>query len=321
MTTATASDSAPAPAVPAPPRVLVGIAYISLSIVLFAIMNAIIKQMVGQYSVVQVAFFRNLFGLLPLVILVYLNGGPGLLMTRRPGMHFLRSLLGVGNLLMMFWSLSLLPLPDATALTFSGPLFLTALSVVLLGETVGIHRWGAVIVGFIGVIIMVNPSADIVANAGSLVGVTAAFIYALSLIVVRKLTPTESPIAITFYFTLLACVVAGLGCVLVPIGWAIAYPEAAPLDLWRPVPPFHLFLLATTGFIGGTGHYLVAMAHRNAPAAVVSPFSYAQILWATVIGYVVFAELPSWEVITGSPLVIAAGLYIVYRESRKPKAA
>lgn len=281
-----------------------GIGLIILSSLLFAVMNTIVKFLSDHLPPSEIGFFRQIVSLIPIGFVMSRQGGLALLRTRRPFGHLFRGT--IGNFAMMPFVLSLawLPLADATALTFASPLFITALSVPLLGEAVGLHRWSAVVVGFVGVIIMTHPSGAWFApgaGAGAGMGVLAAFLSALMMITIRQLGRTEAPVTTVFYFAAIGCVVFGAS---LPFVWI--HPTNVE---W--------LALAAVGLIGGLSQLAMTHAYRQAPAAALAPFGYVSILWGTLFGYVLWDQLPGRRILVGSVIVIVSGLYIVYRETRR----
>src|SRR5690606_6233798 len=203
------------------------------------------------------------------------------------------------SMLCFFYALTILPLADVTAINFTMPLFVTALSVPLLGETVGWRRWTAVAIGFSGILLMVRPGASIL-DPAILIAVASAFGYALAVICMRRLGSTERSATTTLYFTLACAVVGGI---------------AAPFA-WVPPTPTGWAALILVGLISGTGQLLMTAGYRFAPAAIVAPFDYVSMVWAVVLGFLIWGEVPTVGVLAGAALVIGSGLYILYREHR-----
>ena len=289
-----------APAVPAGrDDVRRGIFYAVGASLVFSILNALIKWQSERYSIVEIGFFRNLFALLPILFLAAAAGGAPTLRTRRPFGHLYRSLMGLASMILTFAAFSMLPLADATALMFAGPLFLTALSVPMLGEKVGVYRWSAVLVGFGGVLIMTRPSSETL-QLGAFAALASALASALSMIQVRQLSRTENAISIVFYFTAIGAVLTG---------------AALPLGFWITPTALDAAVLVLIGLGGGIGQYFITQAYCYAPAAVVSPFGYSAIIWSTALGYLFWGHLPTLSVLIGAAVVIASGLYILYRET------
>lgn len=266
--------------------------------------------MAGLFGLVKVAsergvpifetlFFRNAFAFIPIAIYIHRTTGFGVLRTSRPGGHAARALVGLTGMIGGFVAVSHLPLTEATALSFSAPLFMAALSVPLLKETVGPHRWAAVAVGFVGVLIMIRPDPANLANVGVIFAMIGAVGSALAMITIRQISVTEPGPRIVFYFTV-AGAVAGLASL--PFGWVM--PDAGTFAL-----------LALMGLLGGVGQLLLTEAIRVAPVAVVAPFDYTQLIWASLFAFLVWGELPRALTLVGAGVVAASGLYILYRET------
>ena len=277
-----------------------GIALMLAGIAGFAVMDATIKWLVADYHVVQVAALRSWFGL-PLICLVALRGG-GLrsLRTSRPLAHVGRYLLVLGLTLTFFWGLSQLKLVDAIAISFAAPIFITALSVPLLGEPVGLHRWLAVGAGFVGVLVMLRPGAGVFQWA-SIVVLGSVVFYALLMITTRAFKSTESSASLMLYPQL---------------GMSLTGILVAPF-FWVPPSLTDLGLFAVAGLFGSVGIMCITNAFRLAPAALITPFEYSSLLWATLLGFLLWGDLPDSFTLAGAAIVIASGLYIIYRETAK----
>jgi drug/metabolite transporter (DMT)-like permease len=212
-------------------------------------------------------------------------------------MHLLRGLLGTTSGLLAFYAFSRLPLADAYAIIFATPLLITALSVPILGEAVGWRRWSAVVVGFIGVLVMLRPGVAPI-GAGNLAALGAACAAACAVLLMRKLSVTETTTSIAFYSNVTAVVLTG-----------IAF---GPTFV---VPSLHdLALMATSGLLGGTALLVLIAAYRRSPAALVAPFQYSQMLWAILLGALIWGDLPEPAMLLGAAIVTASGLFILYRE-------
>ncbi|MBY6264278.1 DMT family transporter [Azospirillum sp. 412522] len=278
-----------------------GIASMLLSVLFFSLMNVLAKLLMDRFPVTEVMFFRSLFALIPVCLAIHFGTGfATTLRTRYAWGHMGRSLIGLTTMVAMFWSFHLLPLGDAIALNFAAPLFLTALSVPLLSEKVGIHRWSAVLVGFVGVLIIVRPSGDVL-NLGAMIALFGALTNALAMIAIRQLSRTERPDTIVFYFTLLTTVLLGLS---LPFSWVTPDPMG-----W--------FLLLVTGLFGGCGQLMLTRAYSLAPAAVVAPLNYTSLLLAVLFGWLMWGEVPTATMAAGAAVVMASGLYILHRETRR----
>ena len=271
------------------------------SIACFSIMNAFVKLSAVDYSIPQMIFFRNFFAFFPIAFIVWRMGGLKLLRTERVGAHAWRGIVGVLGMCFFFMSFALLPLADATAIHFASPLILTALSVPMLGERVGKHRWTAIIVGLCAVVFMIRPEGGNM--AGSLIAFGAAFLGALAMIFVRRLGRTEHTLAIVFYFTLFGTILGGIGM----------------MFMWQPLKAETMHYLILTGLLGGLAQIMLTYAYSKAPAAYVASFSYLSMIFAVGLDVLVWAKWPDWHISVGSLVIMASGLYIVYREAQKKK--
>ena len=285
-------------------RPIFGIALINLAVVVFTGMDAVIKGVSETFPTGELVFFRNLFAFGPILGFMIWQGGV-VLRSRHIRGHLLRGLFGVSAMYCYFLSYKLLPLSDAIALGLSGPIFLTILSIPFLGEHVGVRRWSACIVGFIGVLIMTRPGAG-VWQPEALVPLLAAVFYALAMISIRKLTGTEGSGTIVFYFTVFASL-AGLATA--PLG---AFDPALAW-VWPSLSEW-LIVLAI-GLMGGCGQILMTIAYRSAPVSLVAPFDYMALVYGFMLGFLFFAEVPDAYLIIGGATVVASGVYIVHRET------
>lgn len=268
---------------------------------LFALMNLFVKLAAEDgVPIPQVMFFRNFIGMIPVLWLITQRRDWSLFKTQRLSGHFVRGFVGFFSMCCIFWSLHLLPLANATAIHFASPLILTSLSVVLLDEKVGPHRWTAVLVGLAAVLFMLQPAGD-GDPLGSLVAMCAAILMAFAMIAIRKLSNSEHSLTIVFYFTVFSSLMSAAWMFFV---WV------------TPSWPTLLCLIAT-GLIGGVGQILVTYAYSKGPAAYVSSFSYFAIVIAAAFDFLIWEHIPVWQVWVGSPVVIASGLYIVWRETKK----
>jgi len=277
-----------------------GIGFMLLSILFYGVMDALIKYQAARYPVIEVMFLRNLFALIPLAWLVRRGGGWTALRTRQPRLQVLRAIIGFVSLICFIKALSLMPLPDVVAIGFATPLFITALSVPLLSEHVGWRRWSAVLVGFAGVLIMVRPGSGLLGIA-AFVALLGTLTNALSIIIIRRLSATDGNAPTVASFTLFAVLVTGA---VLPFYWVT--PTGTD---W--------IMLVAMGLLGGFGQIASTHAFRLAPPVIVAPFDYANMLLATLLGYLVWGDVPGMAVLAGAVLVIASGLYIVYREAMR----
>ena len=274
-----------------------GIVMMLSGIAAFAVMDAIVKWLTADYSVIQIAAMRSWFGL-PLLTLFALRGGSlRQLHSRRPLVHFGRYLLVLGLTLCFFWALSMMKLVDAIAISFAAPIFITALSVPLLREPVGLHRWLAVCAGFVGVVVMLRPGAGVFQWA-SLVVLASVVFYALLMVTTRALKASESSATLMLY--------PQLGMTLTGIAFAPFF--------WTPPSLLDLGLFAVAGSFGSIGIMCLTHAFRLGPAALITPFEYSALIWATLLGFLLWGELPDSFTLVGAAIVAGSGLYIIYRE-------
>jgi len=279
------------------PTALHGIYLKMTALVLFCTMDAMVKALGGTYGSFQLMLFRSAIALIPVSVLIWQAGGLKIVKANRPWLQAARVAIGFGSLLGFFYVFPRMPLVDAYAISFAAPLFMVALSVPLLGEPVGWRRWTAVAVGFVGVLIMLDPWG-MEFHPISLILLAATFCYALSTILVRLLSRHDHDVVTLFWF---AFVSSGLSLV-------GAIPE------WKWPPAIDWLWLIVLGLLGGFAQILITRAWRLAPAAVLAPFDYTSIVLAVLFGYLWFQEEPSWTVWYGLPLVIGSGLYILHRE-------
>ena len=267
---------------------------------MFSVMVLFAKLLSTNHSVIEIAFYRNLIGSLPFLFVVFALGRRDILVLRtRPAMVGFRAILGSISLVVTFWAFSLMPLADTTALLFASSLFIPVMGVVFLKELVGPYRWSAVIIGFAGVVIMARPTGDVYV-LGISVALFAAFLHATLQIILRYLGRFESPETISFYFFIIGTVVT-----------ALALPFVAVTPATSEIP-----LLFGVGLSGAAAQWLLSIAYKNAPAAVVTVFNYTSIIWATMFGWMIWNEWPLPAVIAGAAIVIASNILIVWRESR-----
>ncbi|PWC77885.1 DMT family transporter [Azospirillum sp. TSH64] len=269
------------------------------AILLFAAMDTLIKFLTADYPVPQLMFVRSLVAFLLVGgYTLACGGGIAAMRTRRPLGHVWRAFAGLISMGCFFYAFRELPLADVYVLSFAGPLFITALSAPLLGEPVGWRRWAAVVVGFGGVVVMAQPSAG-APLVPVLVGLCAALFYALAALAVRGLSRTETSASIVLYLLLTTTVVSG----------ALAVP------VWTAPTNFALGMMALVGAIGAGAQVLLTQAFRRAPPAVVAPFEYTGMVWASLFGWLVFGDLPTVPVLAGAMVIIGSGLYILHRET------
>ena len=269
-----------------------------MSILLFSLMDADVKWLGATYSTAQIMFFRCALAMIPVLVIVGMRGGPGVLRTRRKRLHLLRSVLGISAMGLAFYAFSLMPLAEAVSILHMTPLFMTALSVLVLRETVGIRRWSAVVVGFAGMLLVVRPGPGVL-DSGSLYMLAAAALIACTTIVIRILGRTDDPVCITFYFTLTGVIAGSIG---------LAFQG------WITPPPGDLVLLILVGLLGGLAQYLMTLSYQHVAVGIVAPLKYLTIVSSGIIAYFVWGEIPDLQSCIGIALIITGGLYTLHRE-------
>ncbi|MGE4527805.1 MAG: DMT family transporter [Rhodospirillaceae bacterium] len=276
-----------------------GTLWMVLATLVFAQMNALVKYVGHDLHGFEIAFFRAVFGFLVLVPVIIGAGGLRVFHTRKPLLHLWRAVSGCGAMLCFFYSLTRLPLANATALSFSQPLFLLAMAPFLLQEKVGWHRWAAALVGFAGVVIAAQPGAEGF-TAASFAAIGGALFMALAVVSVKVMSRTEAPLTILAYFSL-----------------SIIFTTFVPsIPVWRTPSPVQLASLALIGAMGSLGQYLYIRAYRAGDASVVAPFNFLQLPFAMLLGFICFAEIPAAATLAGGGIIVAAVLYIMRREAK-----
>lgn len=262
-------------------------------------MDASAKLLSSEMPLLMVVWGRYLFNFIFIALFFFRSDPRDLVRTKRFNLQILRSFLGLSATFTFWGALLFLSLADCVAIVYISPLLVTALSVPLLGEKVGVHRWGAVIMGFIGVMIIIRPGIGIVHWAVILPLITALF-WANYQITTRILSRTDSALTTLFYTA------AG----------GLFFTTFAVWLVWVTPTVKQWFILAWLGLLGSMGHYLLIKAFELAPASMLAPFSYTSILWSILLGYVLFGNFPDEWTIAGVVIIISSGLYIIQRELR-----
>ena len=302
--------------VPAP-RNVAGIACLCAGLMFFAVQDAVIKTLIDDYSVLHLLLMRSIASAPLLGIFLYWRYGRSGFATTRPLLHLARACLTVFAFLSYYIAVSAIPLVSVVALFNAAPLFITALAGPVLGEHVGVRRWCAVAVGFVGVLVMLQPGSDVFEPV-ALLGILAAFCYSCSALIARTMGPSESSVLMAFLSNSSFVVVCGVGLATVTLMRAEPTVELPDVALLRPyLQPtlVDLGLMLLTGLITISGFILVPRAYQLAPASIVSPFEYTYLLWALILGLVFFGEQPSGITLIGAGLVVSAGVYIARREA------
>ena len=267
---------------------------------LFTLMNVFAKLLAERHSVIEIAFYRNLIAVLPFLVMIFVLGKREILtLEAKPWLVGFRAVLGAVSLMVTFAAFSLMPMADATVLMFTSSLFIPVLGLLFLKEAVGPWRWGAVVVGFIGVAVMAQPSGNVV-PLGIALALLAALMHATLQIVLRYLGRHERPETITFYFFLIGMVVSAL-----PLPWVAVTPTREEMP-W----------LLGVGLSGAGAQWCLSIAFKHAQAAIVTVFNYSGIVWATLFGWLIWGDFPMPVVIIGATIVILSNAVVIWRESR-----
>lgn len=284
-------------------NILLGMSAGLAAFFMLAVMNVFAKLLSETHHVIEIAFYRNLIATLPFLFMIFVLKKRTIMKinSRKKGV-IARAVIGTVSLITTFAAFAAMPMADTTAFLFTASLIIPILGFFFLGEKVGIYRWGAVLIGFIGVIVMLSPSGEV-----NMIGVTlalsAATMHAFLQTILRYLGKTEKPETITFYFVLIGTFVA-----------AIPLPFVASMPTLAEVP-----LFIAVGLTGLMAQYLLSIAFGNAPAAVVTVFNYSGIIWATIFGWMIWNDWPAQTIWIGGGIVIASNIFIIWRESRKGK--
>lgn len=277
-----------------------------IAVALLSVMFACVKLLSARgVTVIESLFYRQF--ILLFVALAWMAGdgwfgsGTGFraIHTDRPRAHLVRMLVGLTAMGFNFWSYTLLPMAEATTIGFAVPIFATALAALVLREPTGLHRWSAVIAGFIGVMIVLHPGATHISLLGGVVSVIAAMLTASVTVVIRNLGATEGSLTIVFWFALTS---------LLPLSVAMFfYGEMHGSTVWS--------IALIMGIAGGLAQIALTASLRLAPVALVMPMDYTSLLWSSLIGFLLFQQWPGPTTWLGAPVIIASGLYILWRET------
>ena len=298
------------------------IMFIVLGMFFISVNDMVIKRFSGEYPLHQMVFLRSAIGLLFTLILIQLEGGWRILKTDQPGLHALRAVMVFASNMTYFAALAVLPLPDATALFFIAPIMITVLSIPILGERVGSRRWGAVIVGFCGTLIMVRAQSSTRGDVSIwiyLLPILAAFLYATMQVLTRKLAKTKAS-AMAFYIQITFVLFCGISGLIVGNGQfadGVQHPSLVfLLRAWIVPSAADMSYFVLIGILATGVGYCLSQAYRSAPAATVAPFEYVLLPMSIMWGWVIFADWPGLPVWFGSAIIIAAGLYVIWREHK-----
>lgn len=263
-------------------------------------MTLCVKFLGHEIPIGQTIFVRGLLSAAVLTFMAWNSQALYLLKTRNWGSHALRSLSGTVSMFCLFGAVTMIPLADVTAISFTSPMFVTVLAMLFLGEHIHRYRWTALVVGFVGVLIMIGPHLSFAdgSTVGALTALSAAMFSAIAMIFLRKMSGGEHAITITFYFSLTFTACAALTALR---GW--------------PMPTaMQWLLMILAGLFGVFGQLLMTYAYRHAEASTIAPLDYTNMVMSVILGYLFFAEIPSLSIWIGAPLVVSAGLIILWRE-------
>jgi drug/metabolite transporter (DMT)-like permease len=290
------SRAVPQGALEHPERTLAGIAMVLAAMFVFSGMDGLSKILARDYHPVEISCLRFFFTTLVLVPFIWRSSSP-VWRTNMPLLQIGRGFCMVGSSILFIFGLARLPIADATAIGFVAPLLVTALSIPLLGETVGLRRWTAVVLGFGGVLIVVRPGTGAF-DPAAIYPLLSAGSWALGLILTRKMRNADPVLTTLLYSTLVGF---AAGAVVLPFVWR----QPTALD-WA--------LIAVLGVLNAIGQSLMVVALNRAAASLIAPFSYSQMLWSALIGYFVFATIPDATMWVGAAIIMASGLYTLHRE-------
>lgn len=275
----------------------------SITFLCFALLDCGAKWLVRTLPVLEVVWLRFLFHVLFSAALLAPRFGSGMLRTRRPRLQVLRAAMLATLTALNFWALQYLQLAETGAIQFSVPIIIALIAAPMLGERIDRTRWAAIMVGFAGVLVIVRPGTQGF-HPALLLSIVNAVLYALFNLMTRQLAAHDSPESTQFF--------SSLGATLAITPFALAFWQTPPgMQEW--------ILLCLIGISGGLGHYLLALAHRYAPASVLAPFLYQQIVWMVLLGYLVFGDVPDAAVLAGGAIVIASGGYLLWRERERAR--
>jgi len=285
------------------PASLTGIGLMVASMACFAIMNTMIRAGSEGMPAAQLVFLRNAMAL-AIITPIALAGGREALRTRRLNDHFWRAAVGICAMELWFYSLSVLPLSLATALSFTSPIFATVFALLFLGERAGMRRWLAIGVGFAGALVILRPGMGEAMDINGVVVLTASALQAVAATVVKTLTRTERPETIVFYMAL------------------FMLPLSLPFALWqwRPLDSGQLVVAFGVAFFSTAAHLLLVRAYQHAPMVVLMPFDFTRLIFTAVLAYACFGETLDGPTLVGGLIIVASTVYIVHREARtKPR--
>jgi drug/metabolite transporter (DMT)-like permease len=291
--------------VPSDGSLSLGIVLMCFGAICMVGLDASARLLLETYSLPQLVVLRCLFSILLIVAFTASRYGLAALRTRRPGWHVIRSFLMAGSMFAFFHALRHIPLADVIIIAFAAPLIITSLSRPFLGEPVGPWRWTAVVIGFVGVLVVLRPGSGLM-HPAAFIALGGSVTYACLSLTARKLRDTESTAALSVYLFGVPGLIGAVG--------SVGHWTAPDLAGWA--------LFAVCGFFGGLGFVFINGAYRQAQAAVIVPFEYTGLIWAAAAGFLIWGEVPGTNTWVGAAIIIASGLFILFRETavrRRPQ--
>jgi len=276
------------------------------NLVVMTLLSAAVRELVNRdYPLAEVLLFRYVFASVVFIVILLSSAGLAALATRRPLDHAIRSISGVVSLTLFFFAITRIPIADATAIAYAAPIFITLLSIFLLGEVIGLRRWAAVIVGFVGVLLITRPQADSL-DVGTLAALGSAVAGAMVAIWLRKLSSSEKSVAIGIYYNVLGSLVC-LGWV-----WLSGWLTPRGVDAW---------LFVGFGIGCGLQQWLLTISFRYAEASLLAPFEYLAMVFAAIVGFAFWGEIPTLTTWVGAAIIAASGLFIFKRRRQRMRGS
>jgi len=284
-------------------RPMLGIVLLIACLVAMAGIGGLAKVLSARYSIAEILLFRFGFAVIPFLVMLPRNGGLDVLRTRRPGEHAVRVFSGITALSLFFYAIATIPLADATALAYAAPIFIVILSIPLLGETIGYRRWIAVITGFVGVLMIAQPSG-LGWNLGYLAGVGSALFGAVVSVFLRRMAPTERTSTIAIFYNSTGALFFG--------SWVL-------IAGWTTPDTHDLLLLILLGSLAGPQQYMLTASYRFAEASLLAPIDYIAMVIAALVGYLFWSEVPAMTTWIGCAIIAGSGIFVAYRERMAAK--
>lgn len=281
-------------------RPLLGILMLMASLLAMTVLGGLAKTLAVNFSIAQILLFRYALATLPFLLLLPRNGGIDALRIRNPASLATRTVSGITSLFLFFYAIALIPLADATALAYAAPIFVVILSIPVLGEVIGYRRWIAVGVGFAGVLLITQPGGA-GGSVGYLAGIGSAFFGAIVSVWLRRMMPSEQTSTIAIYYNATGAVVFGV--------WVL-------ITGWTTPGMGDLLLLVMLGALAGPQQYLLTSAYRYGEASMLAPFDYVAMIFAALIGFVFWSEIPALTTWAGCGIIAGSGIFVAYRERR-----